>query len=38
MLVRWRWRLLLMVFNPDGVEKDFSKEEIFELMKGGSEE
>jgi len=36
MLVKWRWRLL-MVFNPDEVEKDFSEEEIFELMKGGIE-
>ena len=27
----------MMVFNPDEVEKDFTDEEIFELMKGGSE-
>ena len=27
-----------MVYNPDEVEKDFSEEEIFELVKGGIED
>jgi len=27
----------MMVYNPDEVEKDFSDEEILNLMKGGIE-